>query len=90
MDETVKLLIQYFKEAGKAHHLAFESVNGVDAEWPIWYSDFLFEKVAPLLKDLTKSNLIYYLIVLDKKMKEEKPSISWPEYYANYLITEFS
>lgn len=53
--ELERHLAKLFQEAGKAHHEAFATTDGVDPEWPIWYADYLVE---PLRSRLTESHRV--------------------------------
>jgi len=37
-----------FRETGEAHHQAHIETNGADPEWPLWYAEYLRERLAPL------------------------------------------
>lgn len=85
--EKVERLSELFKEAGHAHHQAFLSTKGADAEWPLWYADYLYEKLSELFtKELTKSELVYALVLMDKIKPEKAPDAFWPDFYARYMI----
>src|SRR3954471_10797358 len=36
-----------FHEVGEAHHQAYIETDGADPEWPLWYADYLRDKLAP-------------------------------------------
>lgn len=58
VDLTVRLE-ELFHEVGEAHHRA----DGTDPEWPLWYADYLRDRVDPLLDvGFTSSELVYLLI----------------------------
>jgi hypothetical protein len=40
-DELANLL----NETAEAHPKAFAATNGEDAEWPIWYADYILDKL---------------------------------------------
>ncbi len=37
-----------FHEVGEAHHQAYIETDGADPEWPLWYADYLRERLVPL------------------------------------------
>jgi hypothetical protein len=79
-------LAQLFREAGSAHHKAFLSTNGDDPEWPLWYAEFLLTRLNAFLgSNLTKSELVYHLIKVEKDRAKENTGIDWPEYYSGYF-----
>lgn len=59
-------LVNLFNETAKAHHKAFAATEGEDPDWP----DYLLEKMRQILKaKFTKNELIYLLVLMDKKME---------------------
>lgn len=63
-DELANLL----NETAEAHHEAFAATEGEDPDWPIWYADYLIEKMRQMLNaKFTKSELIYLLVSAEKK-----------------------
>lgn len=86
IEEVAKLLM----ETGENHHKAFMETEGVDPEWPIWYADYLHGKLGKLLNaELTKSEIIYLLLMLEKQRAAEAPGVNWPRYYAKILIDRY-
>ncbi len=79
-----------FMETGKNHHKAFIKTDGVDPEWPLWYADYLFDKLGKMLKaELTKSEIIYLLLYLEKKRAVEAPGANWTTYNAKILVGRY-
>ena len=79
-----------FMETGENHHRAFIKTNGVDPEWPLWYANYLHDQLGKVLNtELTKSEIIYQLLMLEKKRALEAPEANWPEYYATILVDQF-
>jgi hypothetical protein len=90
MDERIKELESLFAEVGKAHHTAYIETDGFDPEWPIWYAEYLHDKLPPLLEaELTKSELVYLIIHLSKVHELDAPGSKWPRYYARYLAKRY-
>ncbi|MGB7292383.1 MAG: hypothetical protein WBD99_09440 [Thermodesulfobacteriota bacterium] len=80
-----------FREAGKAHHQAFINTDGTDPEWPLWYADYLLDKLGRLLNaHFTKSELIYLIVSVDKEMSLMAPGADWPSYYATFFVNRYS
>ena len=80
---TIEKLLE---EAATAHHDAFLTDNGADPEWPLWYASYLADR----LRDTagftgTRSELVYWLVRLDKEYGEADSSIPWPRFYAARL-----
>jgi hypothetical protein len=54
-----------FHEVGEAHHQAYIETDGADPEWPLWYADYLQERLGGLLEaSFTKSELVYMLVLV--------------------------
>ena len=89
-------LVEVFTASGKAHHQAFLASNGEDADWPIWYADYLREPLECLLQvAFTRSQLIYCLMHVEFERQTMLAStstnvIAWPELYAQYFLEQFS
>lgn len=91
MDDKIKALADIFRQAGTAHHEAFKATDGDDPDWPIWYADYLHDKLpAHLGVKLTKSDIIYAIMRLDKELKSEAPGADWARYYAKSLLNRYS
>jgi hypothetical protein len=81
-DKIAKLLLQ----TRSAHHTAFLDVDGHDPDWPIWYAEYLQERLPPLLdNNLTTSELTALMIDLDHHHRTEEPDIPWQSFYAQRL-----
>jgi hypothetical protein len=77
-------------ETGKSHHHAFMKTEGVDPEWPLWYADYIQGQLGKLLQaELTKSEIIYLLLLFEEKRTEEAPESKWTEYYAKKLVDRY-
>jgi hypothetical protein len=61
--DLARQLEDLFHEAGEAHHQAYIETDGVDQEWPLWYADYLRERLGELLDaSFTKSELVHMLV----------------------------
>ena len=90
MTEQKNALAELLVEVADAHQLAFADTEGEDPEWPMWYADFMIEKLSELLHaPLTRSELICMLLNLSRLQPVEAPDIPWQEYYADYLIERY-
>ncbi len=79
-----------FNEVITAHHQAFVEVDGADADWPIWYAEFLRDRLAELLgARFTKSELVYLLVGLDREVQRVAPGANWQAYYARVLLERY-
>lgn len=85
----VEQIANLLQETGRAHHEAFNDVDGADPEWPMWYAERLQQPLNQLLDcDYTQSEIIYHLIHLDREYAEKAPGIPWPQYYARYFVAD--
>jgi hypothetical protein len=89
-ENLLSSLTELFRGAGPAHHRAYIETDGFDPEWPLWYADYLREPLGRLLNhDFTKSELVYWLVRVDKEQKEMAPGADWPAYYARFFSQQF-
>lgn len=89
--EQVKQLSALFSEAGKAHHQAYIETDGEDAEWALWYADYLQDRLAAVLGiEFTKSEIVYRLVSLSRKQPTVSPDEWWPDFYAMYFCEQYS
>ncbi len=90
MKEKINALTNLLSEAGDAHHQAYIETDGYDPDWPIWYADYLLERLLPLLEaDMPKSELVYLLVHLSKIQPADAPGANWSRYYARYLAQRY-
>jgi len=62
------------REAGHAHHAAFAATDGADADWPIWYAEFLKSPLAEKLHmNFHQSQLVYCLMNADFEHQAQSP-----------------
>ena len=84
-------LANLLNETAEAHHKAFAATNGEDAEWPIWYADYLLDKMRGMLNsNFTKSELIYILVSAEKENGRMAPGAYWPRFYANFIVSRYT
>ncbi len=76
-----------FREAGEAHYQAYIETNGADPEWPLWYADYLRERLGALLDaNFTQSELVYLLLLVANEQPLRAPGANWARYYAKFFI----
>jgi hypothetical protein len=77
-------------ETGKAHHRAFIEVDGADVDWPLWYAEYLRDRLAELLDArFSKSELVYLIISLDREVQRVAPGANWQSYYARAMLERY-
>jgi hypothetical protein len=86
--ETIAALLH---QTGEDHLATHRETNGDDPDWPIWYADHLLENGFDTLLDakLTKSELIYLLVLVDKQQRSAAPGVPWEQYYADFFVTRY-
>ena len=89
--DLAQRLEELFREVGEAHHQAYIETDGADPEWPLWYADYLRERLGPLLDaNFTKSELVYLLILLSHEQPLRAPGANWARYYARFFIDRYA
>lgn len=90
MSDSTAELAALFIETGKAHHQAFIATDGVDPDWPIWYADYLHERIAEFLTDdHTRTELIVALVDAAGEHEARGPDEPWAEFYAKYFCDRY-
>ncbi|MGI9271202.1 MAG: glutaredoxin family protein [Woeseiaceae bacterium] len=86
-----KNVADLFLETGQAHHAAFESTDGADPEWPIWYAEHMQEQISDVLETpFTKSQLVYCVMDADFEHAARDPDSDWPEFYATQFVERYA
>ena len=83
-DDTAieRLLLQ----TAVAHHDAFRETDGADPEWPLWYATYLAERLPEVSRFMgTRSELVYWLVRLDREYQSSDSAIPWERYYATRI-----
>lgn len=90
MPELAEELAQIFEATANAHHAAFVDTDGADPDWPMWYAEYLHERLKPKLQaTFTLSELVYLLVAADRELGSVAPGAHWPTFYANYFIDRY-
>ena len=83
-------LVSLFVETANAHHQAFESTDGEDPDWPIWYADYIRPRVAKLLDhEFTKTELVVALVEADNEHRARAADTPWADVYADLFCERF-
>lgn len=87
---TTVSIADLMREAGKAHGEAFQSTNGEDAEWPIWYAEYLVKPISGLFDiQFSRSQLVYCLMDAEFERLATSPNADWPRYYAEHFVERY-
>ena len=90
MSDLTKQIEDLLKETGKAHHQAFIKVDGDDPEWPLWYAEYIQEKLGKLLNtQFTQSELVHLIMLAEDERGQNAPDAAWPEYYAKVFVSKY-
>ena len=89
--QRARQLADLLHQTAEDHHIAFKETDGVDPDWSIWYAGHLLEKQIEALLDakLLKSDLIYLLVLVDKKQMGEAPGSRWENFYADFFVNRY-
>lgn len=83
-------LVDLLNETGPAHHRAYFAVNGADPDWPLWYAEYMQARLNALLgAALTRSELTYLLVLVEKERQAGAPGSVWMDYYADFFIERY-
>lgn len=79
-------LEELLTEAGRRHHAAFISSDGVDPEWPLFYAAYvqtrLWDRLGVLL---TRSEIVHVLVAADEAFRTGEEAGAWAPVYAQRL-----
>jgi hypothetical protein len=86
--DRLRNLADLLRETRAAHHRAFLSTNGDDPEWPLWYAEYLKERLEQHFGiSRTKSEIVYLLLSAEKEHARRDPGADWPIFYAGFLVS---
>jgi hypothetical protein len=87
-DDRASRLADLLRETQDAHHQAYSHTGGEDPEWPIWYADYLHQRLAPLFDTpFTRSELVYLLVAAEREHAAHDPTADWPAFYAAFFLS---
>lgn len=83
MASKTELIEKLLEQAATAHHEAYAATDGDDPEWPLWYASYLVDRLrAQTDFAATRSELVYWLVRLDREYAEADSAIPWTRFYA--------
>jgi len=92
MDDREQKVSDLLHQAGETHHAVFRIVDGDDADWASWYSDWLLSlsELPDLLGSKpVRSHLTFELVRLDREYAATSPDERWEDVYARELVRVF-
>jgi hypothetical protein len=92
MDDVTAKVAELLHEAAETHHRVYRIVDGEDADWASWYSQWL--TTLSELPELVgarpvRSEVTSLLVTLDKQYAENQPGEPWERYYAERVVRHF-
>ena len=87
-----KELGELLMETGQHHHHAYETAQGVDPDWPLFYAGYLQTRLWDRLGSVpTRSELIHLLVSADRAFQATGQEWKeWPGFYAKFFIENFA
>lgn len=80
-------LADLLRQTGHEHHQAYIETDGADPEWPLWYAEYLEDKLPDHIgRRPTRSEIVYLLLAAEKAHTAESTGDPWPDYYARFLL----
>jgi hypothetical protein len=84
-DTTIEELKELLKSVARAHH---EATGGVNAAWAEWYANNLRDAIGPLLgSNPSVEEIAAWLTAADTEYRAEARNVSWPRYYASFILS---
>ena len=90
MNDQAVRVAELLHEAGETHHVVYRIVDGDDPDWASWYADWLLnlsELPQVLGSTPVRSELVWLLVVLDKEYTQTMPTLPWPQWYAERIVS---
>ena len=91
-NDRIEKLGKLLHEVGEIHHAYYGDVDGNDADWATFYSEWLLtrSKLPDILaRRPVRSDLTRDLVVADEEYVAAKPSEPWPTWYAAKLVAKY-
>jgi hypothetical protein len=83
----IRHLAEILEEAGRGHHEAFITTDGDDPEWPLWYAEYLEDRITEVLGTKpTRSRLVQCLLNAEEEHLSSGDGRPWSEFYARYIL----
>ena len=92
MEDQIAVLAELFRQAAAAHHAAFSATDGDDPDWPLWYADYMYDKLAYFLSvNFTVDDVANYLVQLDQEVRGGAAGDNdWATYFAQSFLSQAS
>ena len=82
----IENLAELLVETGHQHHHAYETSDGIDPEWALWYAGYLQTRLWDRFGAVpTRSQLVHLLLAAEEAFEAGDDDGPWPTFYARYL-----
>lgn len=86
-----EMVTELLQETGHHHHHAYQSSDGIDPEWALWYAGYIQTRLWDKLGEVpTRSRIIHLLLSADEAFQAAGSEGEWPPFYAKYMIERLS
>ena len=90
MEDRIQALAELFQETGHEHHQAYLETDGADPDWPLWYADYLVDRLGEHLDaSFTRTQIVVLLVELERLQQATAPGSNWMRFYARVLINRY-
>lgn len=81
---TAEELKELLKATARAHH---EATGGTSAAWAEWYAEHLRDSIGSLIgANPSVEEIAAWLAAADIEYRAEERDVSWPRYYARFIL----
>jgi hypothetical protein len=85
-EERLEGLKELLKETARAHHAA---TGGVNARWALWYAQHMDDRIGDYISPPPVVDAVeQWLITADELYRSEDRDVSWPRFYAGYMLDQ--
>lgn len=83
-EAKVEELKELLKSVARSHH---EATGGVNAAWAEWYAEHLQDPIGPVIAaNPSVEQIAEWLTAADVEYRSEERDVSWPRYYAQFIL----
>jgi NAD(P)H-hydrate epimerase len=80
-------LTELLLETGDHHHHAYQSSEGIDPEWALWYASYIQTRIWDQLGEVpTRSRLVHLILAAEEAYEVAQSDGEWSPFYAQYLL----
>lgn len=84
-ETTAEELKELLKATARAHH---EATGGANGGWAEWYAEHMRDAIRPLIgANPSVEEIAGWLTAADIEYRAEERNVSWPRYYARFILS---